>query len=295
MGRNNPSNPYSNDKSRTQRRVQRPIKKARVMDAGEHPYGNGFHVIRIKIYGEDGTHLAPVIAPMHGSVWVPKIGQDVAVMHGPSDKPWVMGSWYATDRIESGDVTLPNYVPGDIRIGNDSGSHATVHNDGHISVITDGNERLDTDHHSAKTSLTTDSATGSYSKITWDEVDYNDEGMFDKSNNEFNILADGEHHIEASYSVSSGGYNQTTIATDANDGDDNDIVTAWLYSIAIYKNGSLYDESHRHSVADKPITVDISILDDFNEGDTLDMRVKQDSGSDKAVDNATFSIRREGI
>lgn len=294
MARDNPSNPYSTDESKTQRQVQRPIKKARVMDAGEHPYGHGFHVVRVKIYGEDGTHLSPVLAPMHGSVWVPKVGQDVAVMHGASDKPWVVGAWYATDRVQrAGGVELPNYVPGDIRVGNESGSHATVHDDGHISVITDANERLDTDHHSARASTSNGTVTNSYSKISFSE-DYNDEGMFDGTDT-MEILADGEHRIEASYDIEVGGYYEEVIAVDTENNDDNTIRTGWLYDIAIFKNGSLYEVEHQHSVADKAISVDISLIDRFDAGDTLDIRAKQDSNQNRTITHARFSIRREGI
>lgn len=141
MAKDNPTNPFSRDPDRVKKDVPMPISKAKVMAVKDHPDQFGFHVVRIRVYGDGATYLSPVIAPAHGSVWLPKEGQDVAVIFGHSDKPWVIGAWYAIDRVEDGDVKLPSYEPGDLRLGNESGAHVTVKDDGSISIVsTNGQE-----------------------------------------------------------------------------------------------------------------------------------------------------------
>jgi hypothetical protein len=129
MARQNPSNPYSQDPEHTAKDVSMPLQKARVLDAKGMPDGNGFHTVRIKVYGDESPYMAPVLTPMVGSVWVPQAGEDVAVMFGAGDKPWVIGSWYPVDRVDDGTIDLPDYEPGQIRIGND---------EGYIGVAADG-------------------------------------------------------------------------------------------------------------------------------------------------------------
>lgn len=120
MARDNPSNPFTQDPQHTQKDVPLPVQKAKVLDADGQP-GGGFHTVRIRVYGDGAAYQAPVLTPMFGSVWVPEPGTDVAVIYGNSDKPWVIGSWYPRDRVEDGDVDLPDYEPGDIILGNENG------------------------------------------------------------------------------------------------------------------------------------------------------------------------------
>lgn len=133
MAKNNPSNPYTSDASHTQREVQMPIQKARVVSAKSKDE-RGFHTVRITVYGDNAPYDAPVLTPIIGSTWVPKEGSDVAVVFGADDKPWVVGSWYAADRVEDGNVDLPSYNPGDLRLGNESGAHVTVEADGDVRI-----------------------------------------------------------------------------------------------------------------------------------------------------------------
>lgn len=135
MARDNPSNPFTQDPGHTQQDVPMPVQKAKVMAAPDHPDEDGFHTVRIRVYGDQATYMAPVLTPMFGSVWVPKKGQDVAVIFGSSDKPWVIGAWYPLDRVEDGEVDLPDYQPGDMRVGNESGAHVTVHDDGSVEIV----------------------------------------------------------------------------------------------------------------------------------------------------------------
>lgn len=134
MARTNPTNPYTRDKNHTSKDVQMPISKARVIDANGMPEEDGFHVVRIRVYGEQSNYHAPVLTPMPGAVWVPPIGTDVAVLFTQEGKPWVIGSWYALDRHEDGDVQIPDYEPGDMRLGNQSDSHITIKSGGGIET-----------------------------------------------------------------------------------------------------------------------------------------------------------------
>lgn len=133
MGRSNTSNPHDVDPEAIHAEVPLPIQKARVLDANGMPEEDGFHTVRIKVYGDEAPYVAPVLTPMHGSVWVPEEGTDVAVLFGDSDKPWVIGSWYAVDRIDKGDIDLPEYTPGDIILGNENG-YIAVRADGTVET-----------------------------------------------------------------------------------------------------------------------------------------------------------------
>jgi hypothetical protein len=67
-------------------------------------------------------------------VWLPEEGDDVAVLFSKEGKPWVVGSWYAADRLESGNVELPEYEEGDLRVGNSAGSHVTLKSNGDVEI-----------------------------------------------------------------------------------------------------------------------------------------------------------------
>jgi len=140
MTKKNPSNPFTNDPSHTQKDVQMAVSKAKVVSAKGHPEKNGFHTVRIQAYTDDATYVAPVLTPTPGSVWVPPEGSDVAVIFDQADKPWVIGSWYAIDRAaEEGDVDLPAYEPGDLRLGNTTGAHVTVDASGNVHIQSSDN------------------------------------------------------------------------------------------------------------------------------------------------------------
>jgi len=146
MGRSNTSNPHDADPETIKSEVPLPIQKARVVDAkANNSEENGFHTVKIKVYGDEAPHLAAVITQMHGSIWVPEEGTDVAVLFSDSDKPWVIGSWYAVDRIDKNDLDLPDYEPGDMRVGNKTGAHVTVTASGDVLIesASDGDVYID--------------------------------------------------------------------------------------------------------------------------------------------------------
>jgi hypothetical protein len=126
-----------------------PMQKAKVIGVDDHPDERGFHTVKIRVYGspEEQTFRAPVIVPHKGDVTVPERGDDVLVMFGPNDKPWVVGYWYAIDRAQDNGsgVEVPDYEEGDRIIGNGSGSHIVIESDGDIRINTnsDGDVYID--------------------------------------------------------------------------------------------------------------------------------------------------------
>lgn len=134
MTKQNPKNPFSTDEDEIKRSVPMPVSKAKVEAAYSHPDENGFHVVKVRVYGEDAPHDAPVIPPSIGSAWIPRENTDVAVMFGQSDKPWVIGPWYAGDRVEEGEIDIPDYEPGELVLGNHTGAHIRIDNDGNVHI-----------------------------------------------------------------------------------------------------------------------------------------------------------------
>lgn len=110
-----------------------PVSKAKVEASAGHPDENGFHTVTIRVYGEHSSFDAPVLPLSIGSAWIPKANTDVAVMFGSSDKPFVVGPWYAIDRVEKGEVDIPDYEPGEVVIGNEEG-HIRIDNNGAVTT-----------------------------------------------------------------------------------------------------------------------------------------------------------------
>ena len=279
----NPSNPYSRDPQHTSKDVQMPISKARVVSATGMPDGNGFHTVRIKVYGDETSYLAPVLTPMAGSVWIPPVGSDVAVLFTQQEKPWVIGSWYALDRVEDGDVLLPDYEVGNIRLGNHTDSHITIHNDGHISIETIGTQPIDIDTQSAVVSRNTDQTIpngDTYEKIQWNVVDSGDSQLFNESQYQYDIIHDGKYNVSATVEFESAGQNN-------------------LFTLALLRNEEVVKRVSRQSVQNAPLSLSVTTTKQFNADDSISVSVKQDSGKDKILNGNTatndFVINREGI
>jgi hypothetical protein len=259
-----------------------PISKARVVSAKGYPDQNGFHSVRIRVYGDESTYLAPVLMPMPGCVWIPDEGTDVAVMFNQADKPWVIGSWYALDRVEDDDVDLPDYEPGDLRLGNSTGSSVTVHHDGHISLITDDTERVDIDNQSAAVYLSTDYSASSngYTKIPFDAVEEDREGLFRPATNDIQIHANGLHRITTSVEVPTPGQNNT-------------------YSLGIFVNGTIEKRISRQSSVNEQMSIQVTTEQRLETDDIVDVRFRNESGQARTVRGSQvttdFSIRRAGI
>ena len=283
MAKDNPSNPYTRDDGHTKRDVAMPVQKAKVMSSSPHPDEDGFHTVRIRVYGDQATFVAPVITPMFGSVWVPKQGQDVSVIFSDNNKPWIVGAWYPLDRVEDGEVDLPEYVPGDIRLGNESGSHVTIHDDGHITIQTDGFERIDIDHQSAATYLGTDQSIpgdSTYYIVEFDTEEDDPEDLFDTTTHSYTVRHSGRYRATATIEIAAAGQNN-------------------LYTLALFRNGSLAKRKSRQSAVNEPLSLDVDFERRLDEGDEIDVRLLQNSGSNKTInglqETTTFNIKREGI
>jgi len=283
MARNNPSNPYTRDPAHTAKDVPLPVQKAKVMAAGDHPEDDAFHTVKIRVYGDQAPYIAPVLTPVIGSVWIPKEGQDVAVIFGDSNKPWVIGAWYPLDRVEDGEIDLPDYEEGDVRLGNESGSGVTVHNDGHISIMTDGTERVDIDHQSASIFLNTNYSLpgdNSYYKIPFNMIEDDKEQLFNASNNSIVTKADGLHRISASMEVPTPGQNNE-------------------YSIAVFVNGTERKRVSNQSAVNEPLSIQVQTQIRLDPEDEIDIRAKNNSGTNRTVLGSPvtteFNVRRAGI
>lgn len=285
MARNNPSNPYTRDRGHTKKDVPMPVTKAKVMASYDHPEGNAFHTVRVRVYGDGATYTAPVLAPMFGSVWVPKEGEDVAVIFGESDKPWVIGAWYPLDRVEDGRVDLPDYEAGDIRVGNHTGSHITVHDDGHITIET-GEVKDPIDIGFQRASARMDGPQDidgdeNFYKVEFDVFDSNvDYGIFDSENYTMTALTDGHYHINASIGIPDPGQNNR-------------------YDLAVFVNGSQNKLSVDQSANNITMTSEVQTHANLEKGDVVDIRVAQNSGNIKEIcgkeKTCEFSIDRRGI
>lgn len=283
MTTQNPSNPFTRDSNHTQKDIPMPISKAKVMASKGHPEQFGFHTVKIRVYGDDAPYVAPVIAPMHGSVWVPKEGQDVAVVFGNSDKPFVIGAWYAIDRIEDGSVTLPSYEPGDIRLGNDSGSHVTVANDGSIKMSTGEFEPIDIDHQSGSVRMSTDQTIpgdDTYQIVDFDTEQDDPEELFNTTTHAFTVRHFGQHRVEATIEIESAGQNNR-------------------YTAALFADGTLVKRKNRQSAVNEPLSISVSTTRRFDDDTDIDVRVRQNSGADKTINSnnvaTEFTIERHGI
>jgi hypothetical protein len=285
MGRKNTSNPHDADPDVHHKQTNMSVQKAKVKAVNGMPDDNGFHTVRIQIYGDDAPYTAPVITPMYGSVWVPEPDTDVAVIFSESDKPWVIGTWYAVDRIDNNDIDIPAYEPGDIRLGNTSGSHATIEAEGSIQIRTDGSQPVDIDHQSGTVYMSADydvPNNDQYYKLPFDTRDDNDdpEGLFDADTNSFTVRDSGIHRIETTAEVPSAGQNNS-------------------YQIAVFKNGAEFKRRSRQSAVSEPLSLSVDTQRYLDVDDVIDVRISQDSGSNKTVSSDTvtteFSITRKGI
>lgn len=287
MAKNNPSNPFSRDEVATQREMPTPVQKAKVVGVEDHPDENGYHTVRIRVYGEPDSQYfrAPVVVPHKGDVTIPERGDDVLVMFGPNDKPWIIGFWYALDRAQDDldTIEVPEYDEGDRIIGNGSGSFVKIAEDGHIEIVTEGNQRVDIDYQSAASALTTDfdvPGDDTYYQIPYDSAEDNVEGIFDASTGKMTTLADGLYRTTASLEFPTPGQNNS-------------------YTLAIFVNGNEEKRTSRQSSVNEPMSVQVQTSKRLNPEDTVEIRVKQDSGTTRTVlgDRVTteFNIRRVGI
>lgn len=281
MGTGNPMNPHTQNEEEIEAIVEPPVAKAEVVQAARHDDKvKGFHSVRVRVYGETSTFLAPILTMMQGDAHVPPVGSDVAVMYGPNEKPWVVGYWYATD----GDAEPPDYMPGERIIGSPlSESFIKIAADGHIEIKTEGLKRVDIDHQTSSVYLTGANQSipaGNTDKILFDTVEEDLEDLWDEANNQMVARADGLHRINATVALPTPGQNNS-------------------YSIYIYVNGSPVKRVTRQSAVNEELSLTVVTMELLDEGDVVDIRVENGSGSPKDVlgseQTTEFDMRRSGI
>lgn len=286
MTTKNPGNPFSRAEEEVQRDIPTPVQKAKVVSVEDHPDESGFHTVRVRVYGEPDQQYfrAPVVVPHKGDVTVPERGDDVLVMFGPNDKPWVIGFWYALDRAQDDldTIEVPDYEEGDRIVGNGTGSYLKVGADGSIQIRTEGRQPVDIDHQSASVFMSSEYVIAGddvYDVLPFDNPDDDPEDLHDGTDS-IVVRSDGQHDIDLSVEVVSPGQNNS-------------------YHLAIFKNGSEWKRTSRQTAVNEPMSLSVSTQKKLDEGDVLDARLKQDSGADKTVtsDHVTteWNIARQGI
>jgi hypothetical protein len=283
--KNNPSNEFSRDEVATQRETPSPLQKARVVSVNDHPEEDGFHTVRVRVYGSPSEQVftAPVLTPHKGDVTVPERGDDVAVMFGPNDKPWMIGFWYASDRVADGTLTLPDYEEGDRIIGNGSNSFMSISNDGTITIKTGGDQAIDIDRQDAIAYLSTaQSIPGDdqFYKIEFDTVEHDENDLLDLSTHDATLLHGGAYSIASTVAIPSPGQNNR-------------------YTITVYVNGVRKKRKSRQSAVNEELSLDIELNQRLSSGDVVDIRIRQNSGSSKSLngtsETSVFNIEREGV
>jgi len=282
MARNNPSNPYTRESEHTAKDVQQAITKARVKDVNTSAEG-GVHTVRVQPYGTNSSFIAPVLMPVQGCVWLPEQGTDVALMFTKENKPWVIGSWYASDRINAGNVELPDYEEGDLRLGNSTGSNITVESDGTINIVTVGDKAVNIDKQSAVVYRSTPQTIpndDTYYKVEFDVVESDKEDLYDITNHQYVLKHGGDYRFSATLMFPAAGQNNR-------------------YTLGIFVNGTEEKRRSFQSSTNAEMSLDVSVDKRLNAGDVVDVRVKQNSGSGRDINGSSrtndFILQRKGI
>jgi hypothetical protein len=221
MAKDNALNPKSRDPNETKNDLPRGLTKARVLHVPSHSDEDGFHTVRIKLYGTGEVFDANVLMPMAGCVWIPEEGNDVVVLFAEGGRPWVIGSWYAQDRVREGAIDLPSYENGDIRLGNGSGSYLEIGRDGYITLRTEDDQSVDIDHHTSAAYLNTVQTIQSNGNtiVELDTERYDNEDLFDPSTHTFTVKEDGLYGLRGKVRTENPGQNNVIeVYIEASDG-----------------------------------------------------------------------------
>jgi len=269
----NNSNPYDLDGGQIRSILSEAVDRATVLDVIPEA-----HAVRVNPRGDNSPLVAPVVTPMYGSVTLPRKGSRVTLVYITDNVPICVGGIYLADGEEP-----PTAEDGDIILGNGTGSQIRIADDGHISIITDGDERVDVDNQSASVYLSDTQTIPSQSeptKVEFNTVEEDREGLWDQDNHQMVVKADGLHKINTSVAILSAGQNN-------------------LYEISVFVNDTEVDKMYRQSATNEPLSLHASTSERLEAGDTVDVRVKNQSGSGRDIegDSVTteFDIRRTGI
>jgi len=236
------------------------------------------HSVRVNPRGDSAPFVAPVVAPMYGSQTLPDVGERVMVLFLTATSGIVLGSVYLLDGEDP-----PNKNGGDLVFGNDTGSHVTIHEDGHISVITEGTQRVDVDHQAASAYLDTNYSLpsgGTYNKVPFDTIEDDPEGLFNTANNSIEVLSEGLYHISAS----------TELATPKQNNQ---------YQIAIFINGVERKRISKQSAVNEPLSLQVQTQVNIDAESVIDIRMSNNSGTSRIVLGSPvtteFNVRRAGV
>lgn len=140
MPKGNPTNPHVQDVEAVRHAAPMPVQRAVVTSVDGRSGGEGaVHTAIIRVYGDPSPYQAVVLTDSRGDVNVPTEGDDVAVAFGPNEKPFIVGYWYADDKVRDGRVDLPDYEPGDRVIGHPkNSSYIRIDKDGDIHINSEG-------------------------------------------------------------------------------------------------------------------------------------------------------------
>jgi len=270
----NNSNPFDLDGNQVRSKTwENDVVRATVIDVLPE-----IHAVRVNPRGDNAPIVAPVLTPTYGMHVLPSEKERVTLLYITENVPVAIGGVYLADGPNP-----PEADENDVVFGNSTGSEITVHEDGHISVTTEGTQRVDIDHQSAAIYLGTDYSApsgGTYNKIPFDSVEGNDENLFRPSTNDIQVKADGLHRLTASVELPTPGQNNA-------------------YRLAIYVNGTEEKRVSRQSAVNEPMSIQVTTMERLDDGDVVDVRIANESGTSRTVlgsDKTTeFDVRRAGI
>ena len=237
------------------------------------------HAVRVNPRGDNAPVVAPVLTPTYGMHTLPDENERVTLLYITENVPLVIGSVYLADGPNP-----PKINSGDAVFGNSSSSEVTVHNDGHITVTTEGNQPVDIDHQSASVSLEGANQTiaaGDTDIIEFDTVEEDPEGLWDADGDyKMTAGAGGLHRLTASVALPTPGQNNT-------------------YEIRIFVNNVEEKRVTRQSAVNEEMSLQVTTMERLEIGDKVDIRVTNNSGQSRDVlaDDVTteFDFRRAGI
>lgn len=270
----NNSNPHDIDGGQVRNKsYDLDVVRARVLDVLPE-----IHAVRVNPRGDDAPFIAPVLTPNYGSSTLPQKDSRVSVLYITDNTAVVLGSVYLLDGEDP-----PTVAEDEIRFGNSSGSYISINQDGSISIRTEGNKPVNIDHQSATAIMSADQSIAGddqYYIVDFDDVNDDPDDLFDPNKNGFVIKTEGQHNLSSTVEVTSAGQNNR-------------------YTLALYRNGQLMKRKSRQSAVNDVLSITVTTNRQFEDGDVIDVRFRQDSGTSKIINsnfNATeFYIQRKGI
>lgn len=236
------------------------------------------HAVRVNPRGDNSPFVAPVLTPKYGMHVLPGEGERVTLLYIAENVPVALGGVYLADGEDP-----PEADVGDVVFGNSTGSEVTIRENGNIHIATGEYQPINIDHQSGSVRMSADQTIAGddvYEKVEFDTVQDDPEDLFDISTNSFTIRHGGQHRVESTVEIEAGGQNNR-------------------YTVGLFADGTLVKRKNRQSVVSEPMSVAISTTRRFEDDTNLDVRLRQDSGSDKIINSADvateFSIERHGI